>query len=304
MDEKIDSDLTMVTNKSFNDVLQCVQNSCLNYQIQMSPFSAIISLKKSLLKDKSGSPIMPKLQTSDELNRSLEIELVLMKRNYEDLLLKHAKAVETIKVLEDAINVRDMTAGEILCVPPKLDEDLVKGVEEIKKCEEETKSLKEFYFDGETFRNNLGNTIQHDASTVASKPRVSQPSGLAYDPSFNYTEPPTLMCSMCSHVMPDCSVKYYSGYKLRPLCNTCTKKDHLEDTEPDPFSAFPSSEIPSSLVTHWIEPFKLGPSQNIASSTSFLTHCIKWPNPGGSLYTADEILHELKELLKKSKWWT
>ena len=233
------------------------------------------------------------------------IELILLKRNYEDILLKYAKAVETNKILEDAINVRDNTCGDILCEPQKLDEDLVvKGVEEIKKCGEETNSLKEFYVDGETFRNNLEITIQQEASTVASKPRVSQPSGLGYDPSFNYTEPPTFICSMCSHVMPDCSVQYYAGYKLRPLCNTCTKTDHLEDPEPVPFSAFPSSEIPSSLVTHWIEPFKLGPSQSIASSTSFLTHCIKWPNPGGSLYTADEILYELKELLKKSKWWT
>ena len=31
----------------------------LNYQVKLSPFSAIISLKKSLVKDKSGRPILP-----------------------------------------------------------------------------------------------------------------------------------------------------------------------------------------------------------------------------------------------------
>ena len=59
MDRTIDSELTMVTNNAFNNVLQCIQNSCLNYQIQMSPFLAVITLKKPLVKDKFGTPTLP-----------------------------------------------------------------------------------------------------------------------------------------------------------------------------------------------------------------------------------------------------
>ena len=59
LDRLINSDATMVANQSFYNVLNHVQNSHLNYQVHFSPFSTIISLKKSLVKDKSGRPILP-----------------------------------------------------------------------------------------------------------------------------------------------------------------------------------------------------------------------------------------------------
>ena len=159
MDEMTDSELTMVTNKVFNDVLQCVQNSCLNYQIQMSPFSAIISLKKSIIKNKAGSPIMPKLQDSNNLNRDLDIELVLMKRKYEDLLLKHTSALETIRILKDALKATGLTANNNFLVSPKTNEDLDAESEVQKKCQEEMKMQKEFHIDVENFKNKEETTI-------------------------------------------------------------------------------------------------------------------------------------------------
>ena len=270
----------------------------------MSPFSAIISLKKSIIKNKAGSPIMPKLQESNDLNRDLDIELVLMKRKYEDLLLKHTSAVETIRILEDALKATALTANNNFLVSPKTNEDLDAEVEVQKKCKEEMKMQKEFHIDVENFKNKEETTIQLNASNIAPQPLVAQPFGLGYDSTLNYAvQPPSVVCSLCFHVMPEYSPQYYSGYKLRPTCNTCMKKDHLKVLESCPFSAFPSSEIPSSLVTHWIAPLKLSPSP-INSSVSFRTHCVKWPNPGGALFTANEILQELKELWKKSNWET
>ena len=104
--------------------------------------------------------------------------------------------------------------------------------------------------------------------------------------------------------MPDYTPQYFSGYKLRPACDICLKKNPIENQESLPFSAFPFGEIPSSLATHWIQPFKLSTLPSISSSVSFRSHCTKFPNPGEVLYTASDILHELKELMKKSSWWT
>ena len=61
-DESVSSDFittTMLASHSFNAVLELVQTSCLNFQIQVSPFSAIISLKKSFIKDKCGNLVLP-----------------------------------------------------------------------------------------------------------------------------------------------------------------------------------------------------------------------------------------------------
>ena len=49
----------MYATNSFNDILYAIEKSCLNYHLQMSPFSAIISIKKSFKKDKSGQLILP-----------------------------------------------------------------------------------------------------------------------------------------------------------------------------------------------------------------------------------------------------
>ena len=49
----------MMASRIFNDVLNTVQSSNLNFCLQISPFAANISLKKSFLKDKSGNVLVP-----------------------------------------------------------------------------------------------------------------------------------------------------------------------------------------------------------------------------------------------------
>ena len=49
----------MIANKIFNDILKQIQDSGLNFQLQVSPFGAMISLKRSLVKDKRGNVINP-----------------------------------------------------------------------------------------------------------------------------------------------------------------------------------------------------------------------------------------------------
>ena len=44
----------------FENMLKKVKNSNLNYKLELSPFSAKISLKKSFIRDKSGIPLLPR----------------------------------------------------------------------------------------------------------------------------------------------------------------------------------------------------------------------------------------------------
>ena len=95
-------------NYAFNNVLHSIQNSCLNYHIQMSPFSAVISLKKSLVKSKSGSPSFPTMSDANSsVSSANREELDTLKRKHAELMIKYDDAIKTIKTLTYDIDARD-----------------------------------------------------------------------------------------------------------------------------------------------------------------------------------------------------
>ena len=61
MDKIPNSDMnpTMIASRTFDSILQQIQLSNLNFQLQISPFSANISLKKTPIKDKYGALLLP-----------------------------------------------------------------------------------------------------------------------------------------------------------------------------------------------------------------------------------------------------
>ena len=139
MKEMINSDinLKMLATTSFDHVINEIQRSGLNFQLQISPFSALISVKKSLIKDVSGKPLLPpKIKpdrsdfTSEQIealvskNIELEKELTLLRMKHEEVakyadvkveaasIASHEQELETeIDKLKDIIKARD---GEIL----------------------------------------------------------------------------------------------------------------------------------------------------------------------------------------------
>ena len=88
---------TMIAEHSFNSILQQIKNSNLNFQIQLSPFSANISLKKSPIKDKFGVPFssqsfLPGAYSASVVaaltarNLSLEAELRSLRNDYAEAI--------------------------------------------------------------------------------------------------------------------------------------------------------------------------------------------------------------------------
>ena len=72
----------MMAAETFENIIFQIQNSNLNFKLNLSPFAANISLKKSLVKNKSGIPLLPKANAVDddiailiEKNHRLENEL-------------------------------------------------------------------------------------------------------------------------------------------------------------------------------------------------------------------------------------
>ena len=109
------SDVKMVATKTFEDILNTIKNSNLNFHLQLSPFSAKISLKKSLVCDKFGSPLLPNLVDDGkpliERNHQLELEIVQLESRYESLAQQYNSACLMIKSFEDQIKSHNMEAA-------------------------------------------------------------------------------------------------------------------------------------------------------------------------------------------------
>ena len=92
-----DKNPTMLASSTFDAIIKQIQTSHLNFHLQISPFSAIISLKKTLIKDKSGTFLLPPTQA---LNVSKNEIAALASKN----LMLENKAVALQKDLENAVD--------------------------------------------------------------------------------------------------------------------------------------------------------------------------------------------------------
>ena len=89
MQELINSDVnlnsTMLARQSFNYILEQVQSSCLNFQMQISPYSAVISIEKSFVKEKFGKMQLPTSPDSSEGFDVLRDKIIQLEKDETDL---------------------------------------------------------------------------------------------------------------------------------------------------------------------------------------------------------------------------
>ena len=162
----------MLTTNAFDNIINEIRSSNLNFQLQISPFSAQISLKRSLIKDKSGilittprstnSPTMKiptseNLQLEEKLSRALDdandsrMKLAAFeKRESEDrmkvesqrhdlhnLKVENEKCMEKIIEQEEEIISRD----KMIKTKSQIVNKLNKALSEIKIKSEESSAL-------------------------------------------------------------------------------------------------------------------------------------------------------------------
>ena len=105
----------MLASRTFDKILQDIRSSNLNFQLQVSPFSAQISLKKSLVRERNGSCRVPpslssllcknsNIEALEARANILEKELETIRRDYKRALDDLEDANQRIKTLEDTIN--------------------------------------------------------------------------------------------------------------------------------------------------------------------------------------------------------
>ena len=111
---------TMAACKAFDKILDCVKSSNLNFCLQLSPFSANISLKKTLVKDKAGFYLNPpedKFSSSKQNREKENIELAKkvsdlecviadLRSRLDESQIDCEHAYKTIKKLEVELNIK------------------------------------------------------------------------------------------------------------------------------------------------------------------------------------------------------
>ena len=100
MDQKINSDVysTMVAKQTFNNIMEIIQTSNLNFHLQISPLSVSISLKKTLVKDKFGIELLPpptcQQPTSSPEYAALAVQNQKQESDLFSLTQSHGKVVD------------------------------------------------------------------------------------------------------------------------------------------------------------------------------------------------------------------
>ena len=139
MHSVLDTDLAMAASISYSSILNEIQQSKLNFKIELSPFSAVITLKKTAIKDGSGASSLPPPPSSFLLHQAqqeifrlshiisdLENENKDLKCNHETSIdnsvklcsrideLKLEISRDKIKVEETSLNQAKYAENEIL----------------------------------------------------------------------------------------------------------------------------------------------------------------------------------------------
>ena len=117
MDKNVVSDFgpTMLAKKTFDQIIENVQSSNLNFQLQLSPFSACISLKKSFVKDTHGNILLPppiKVTDTDLQHENSKLVSENDRLNSKILEIQECNRLkdETIKVLEEKVTKAEASA--------------------------------------------------------------------------------------------------------------------------------------------------------------------------------------------------
>ena len=140
---------TMVAAEAFNSIVQQIQCSNLNFMIQLSPFAANISLKKTPLKDKTGIPfplknnkicsVIPPRPDSDEV-AALTAKIKLLENELSTIKNEYVKTNDELQHFEANVELKpDLSLHQELCEGRIL---VNKLYEEIRILVNEKKELK------------------------------------------------------------------------------------------------------------------------------------------------------------------
>ena len=326
--------MKMIATKSFENILHQIQQSSLNFHIQLSPFSAEISLKKSLIKDLNGAAFQESenIVTDDNIacqdlqaqtNTEIKKEKPIPVEIHDELLEKYSNAMKTIENLESNLKDQNETISSLKMELEKSRNSAVVLNQALMKAKTDFKNEKEYLLsvhkkEVKGWKKDLGEAVKnhmklekkfnllanHNSDTESRKPqKLCMPkNNVATDTtckqSKSVIEEDSVICSLCGNVIVEYIPDYFCGLKINPACQQC----YNSDSKDDPFGAFSGKSMPTSMNSHWIPP-NIGtgtPSSSLSNFPSFVSHYVKLNEPTEEESPLSrEQFEELKTVLLK-----
>ena len=308
-----DSDAAMLANCNFERILSSIRNSGLNYTAHVSPFSATISLRKTIIKDKTGAYITPAWQFNSCANSdlqseisSLEDKLKNLRLKYEESLSDKANEIENNNLLRKMIKQRDNIIDDLIVENIKAEkaanQDIIRRT---RFSEENTFHVKEHHMEVEARKQEMQYFMTkhqeleekfYDLLEKYESPKVNFSSAeptssikCLEDPiiSSRDNSPNTSEASSLCTIGYDCYVAPYKEESLNPTYVSC--KSHPEImTEEEVFSNSGLNRMQPSLVSHWSAVIQF-PNSTVLSLPSFRAHYV---SQGKATLSNDEDFQE------------
>ena len=312
----------MLADECFNKILYQVQHSSLNYQMKVTPFSAIVSLKKTFAKDKSGKCMLPQAFNNypfidvHDIHKNftkLQKDFPASLRKQEELLEELADAYETIKTLKK-------TNKECVIIIENLENDLSNARDDAVFINDAHNNLRIKYENDkmEFFRQQSSN-VTSGAIATKQLDLERKSSGLGFragnEEGSTYVDDQSVMtlcndamvvdsseiqCSNCTDTTQKYVSTYFSGNKVSSICSDCFNDD---DAQLDCFKSFPDEDMPNSLVSHWIPSCFINRNSTcgLSSISSLRSHYSRLPSPGERFTAMEDMMVEFRVLLNAQK---
>ena len=300
--------LAMAINTTFSSILNEIQLSNLNFSIQMTPFAAYITLKKSVQRDLNGDcavpspPLLSLLQRAQQEtlnlqneNNQLRSNIAVLEEKYEnvvsendDLVAKIKESNKNIKALTDTTNTLQCKISEAerkdaknrienVGLESKMKAVKNKYVEELNDLKVRARDLEKGNKMKEKDIHNLSKSLDSARSTIKA---------LKYEKSQLKTSKTKLETEITK-------LKRVETTKKKVVPNAKQNaKDVNENNNLNPGAPSEMFEplFMPSMVSHW-NPQVMKVYQRPASISSMITHCTLLPPPSRSFLSMKEVLH-------------
>ena len=317
---------TMLASRTFDKILQEIRSSNLNFQLQESPLSAQISLKKSLVKERNGSirphPTVSSMSCKDLKIEALETRANNLEEDLKSIQNKYARSVDDleeaekkIKELEDQISkpiksehdqevfdleIKNNSLREEIIdleksvdVKIKVSERLRKELGDSKKKAEKEKAamIKAHRVEVKSWRKDLGEERKQRLKLEKLLEKKLD------DPVASTSSILTPMHqSPLSHSEVQCSIQGPGSIcgKDEPFPPPTPSKPTLMKNEMCKPLFIPS------MVSHWNPNFTKY-FQRSSNITTMISHCALLPPPGSSFISMAEVVEAFDQIFAKMR---
>ena len=323
------TELEMSINNTFGSILNEIQLSNLNFSLQVTPFTAYITLKKSVQKDVNGVPATPSppllylLQQAQQVILQLQDENSKLKTSVAALEEKTKSAINEKDVLVDTVKEVNEEAAGLAAINNNLRDKINEAEKESSKIKSEKivleSKIKEARKKYDVELNDLQNQVKNLTKTIKTKEKEL----LHLDKILENTR--STLKNVKSENSQLKTIKSKLETEKRKLENQKVKRDKGKmklmksenndenanekvvemKTEKDDEESLKCSFI-SSLVSH-CNPHIIHSPQRPGSITTMVSHCASLPPPGSSFLSMAEVLEGLEaafeKMLSKMKWF-